>query len=343
MRVTGGYGGSGQPSDGGKDRSDPQAFRRGRRVGQIVRGRLVSPGPRGLFWVVVAGHKLLAALDHEPVPGRELVFRIEGLDPDLILRDITPPPSAADDPVLLLAALTEARSKFEALLHRLPPADAPLFVFQPEASPNLSSGQVAGVSDAAFTCQPAGVPDGTTPAAPAGASAGPLAGPASGPVLDLTLARTRFTAFCQNDAEAGQALARVRELVRLAGLVIPRTQGRPLYTPWMYPGLSQSEVLTLRTGSKTWSLRLFGRLPNAGRIAAVLTLDGSKAGYRLMLENPGMADAVIATLAQVRFGRRELAPVCLFAGGLPAEAASGFWARILAGAARPFTGLRLRV
>jgi hypothetical protein len=110
----------------------------------------------------------------------------------------------------------------------------------------------------------------------------------------------------------------------------------------MYPGLGQSEVLALRTGT-VWSLRLFGRLPGAGRIAAAFTLDGSNAGYRLMLENPALADAVIATLARVRFGRRELAPVCLFAGGLPAEAASGFWARILAGAARPFTGLRLRV
>ena len=289
MRVTGGYGGSGQPSSGGKDRSDPQAFRRGRRVGQIVRGRLVSPGPGGLFWVVVAGHKLLAALDHEPAPGRELVFRIEGLEPDLLLRDITPPPSAADDPVLLLAALTDARSKFEALLHRLP---------QPR--------------------------------------------PASGPLLDLTLARTRFQALCHADPEAGQALARVRELVRLAGLVIPKAQGRPLYAPWIYPGLGQSEVLALRTAT-SWSLRLFGRLPGVGRLAAVFTLDGSHASYRLMLENPVLADTVIASLARVRFGRRELAPVCLFAGGLPAEAASGFWARILAGAARPFTGLRLRV
>ncbi|OLN31016.1 hypothetical protein DVDV_0138 [Desulfovibrio sp. DV] len=326
MRVTGGYGGSGQPSSGGKDRSDPQAFRRGRRVGQIVRGRLVSPGPGGLFWVVVAGHKLLAALDHEPAPGRELVFRIEGLEPDLLLRDITPPPSAADDPVLLLAALTDARSKFEALLHRLPPVDAPPSdlpsdVF-PGSSPEQAPGASAGEPDAAVTGSPAGT--------------------ASGPLLDLTRARADFQALCHADPEAGQALARVRELVRLAGLVIPKAQGRPLYVPWIYPGLGQSEVLALRTAT-SWSLRLFGRLPEVGRLAAVFTLDASHAGYRLMLENPALADTVIASLARVRFGRRELAPVCLFAGGLPAEAASGFWARILAGAARPFTGLRLRV
>lgn len=342
MRVTGGYGGSGQPAGGDKDRSDPQAFRRGRRVGQIVRGRFVSPGPRGLFWVVVAGHKLLAALDHEPVPGRELVFRIEGLEPELILRDITPPPSAANDPVLLLAALTDARSKFETLLHRLPPEDTPPPGLQPGVLPGRSPAQVPGVSAKAYSRVSVSRLDAPTPSASAGTSARSPAGPASGPLLDLTLARTRFTAFCHSDAEAGQALARVRELVRLAGLVIPRSQGRPHYAPWMYPGLGQSEVLALRTG-KAWSLRLFGRLPNAGRIAAVLTLDGPNAGYRLMLENPAMADAVIATLAQVRFGQRDLAPVCLFAGGLPAEAASGFWARILAGTARPFTGLRLRV
>ena len=142
---------------------------------------------------------------------------------------------------------------------------------------------------------------------------------------------------------AGQALARVRELVRLAGQWIPTSQGRPVYAPWMYPGIGQSELLAHRTGPGKWSLRLFGRLPGAGRTAAVVTVDGSRAAYRLMLENPAAAEAVIASLARVRLGRRELVAVCQSAGGLPDEAASGFWARILAGAARPFTGLHLRV
>jgi len=340
MRVTGGYGDSGQSGAGGKDRSDGQAFRRGRRVGQIVRGRLVSPGPGGFFWVVVAGHKLLAALDHEPVPGRELVFRIERLEPELVLRDITPPPSAIDNPVLLLAALTDARSKFEAHLHRVDPAASPSPGAWPAPVGVPAPKRSGRDADTAPFPAPASGPMERTGGSDAAATS-----PAStsGPMLDLALARTHFQAFCRSDAAAGQALAQVRELVRLAGQWIPKTQGRPLYAPWMYPGVGQSEALALRTGHGQWSLRLFGRLPEAGRVAAVVTLDGSRAAYRLMLENPAAADAVIASLARVRLGRRELAPTCVSAGGLPAETASGYWARILAGAARPFTGLHLRV
>jgi hypothetical protein len=124
MRITGQGSGGGQ-SPAAKDRSDPQAFRRGRQVGQIVRGKLVSPGPDGLFWVVIAGHKLLASLDHESVPGRGLVFRIERLEPELVLKDITPLPSAQSDPVLLLSALSEARSRFEHLLRGFAAPQAP--------------------------------------------------------------------------------------------------------------------------------------------------------------------------------------------------------------------------
>ncbi|WP_246197998.1 hypothetical protein [Solidesulfovibrio aerotolerans] len=339
MRVTGGY--SGQSGAGNKDRSDGQAFRRGRRVGQVVRGRLVSPGPGGFFWVVVAGHKLLAALDHEPVPGRELVFRIERLEPDLVLRDITPPPSATDDPVLLLAALTDARSKFEAHLRRFVPAAPPspgaALAPADSSTPARSGSDAAPPPFAAAASSPAERPDGEAP------TPAPALAPSPGPTLDLAQARADFLAFCRADAAAGQTLARVRELVRLAGQWIPQTQGRPVYAPWMYPGIGQSELLTQRTGPGKWSLRLFGRLPGAGRTAAVVTVDGSRAAYRLMLENPSAADAVIASLARVRLGRREIIAVCQSAGGLPDEAASGFWARILAGAARPFTGLHLRV
>ncbi|MFU2210785.1 hypothetical protein [Solidesulfovibrio sp. C21] len=105
--------------------SNTQAFRRGRKVGQTVQGRLVSPGPGGLFWVVVSGIKLLASLDHEPVPGRELTFRIEALEPELVLKDITPPPSSATEPGLLLAGIAAARTRFERHLPRFAPPPCP--------------------------------------------------------------------------------------------------------------------------------------------------------------------------------------------------------------------------
>lgn len=292
MRITNGYGSGGQGPSGGWERSDPQAFKRGRRAGQIVRGRLLAPGPGGLFWVVVAGHKLLARLEHEPVPGVELVFRIERLEPELVLKDITPRPGPGSDPALLLAALTEARSRFERRLSALCALPVP-------------------------------------------------------PPLDLTTARRRFAAFLAEDATARTAYAAVGQTFALAAARLPARAGRLRYTPWMFPGLGQSELLASRLGPDEggpgWTLRLFGSLDGAGLAAAVATWHPGRVAYRLMLEHPGGADALLAALGPVLFGRTVLKPACMNVGPLPPELASGFLARQLAATDRPFTGLRLRV
>jgi hypothetical protein len=129
MRIFGQ--GGGFPDDASRQRrhrSDPEAFRKGRRVGQIVRGRLVAPADGGLAWVSVDGHTLLARLEHVPTGG-ELLFRITSLTPELVLQDITPITPGGADPVRALAALTEARSHLETLLDgllafpSLPPLD----------------------------------------------------------------------------------------------------------------------------------------------------------------------------------------------------------------------------
>ncbi|EKO37659.1 MAG: hypothetical protein B193_3667 [Solidesulfovibrio magneticus str. Maddingley MBC34] len=294
MRVSGGTSG-GTPSGGdGRDRSDPQAFKRGRQVGQIVRGRLLAPGPHGLFWVNLAGHKLLAALDHEPSPGRELVFRIERLEPELLLRDITPPPSAVDDPALLLAALAEARSRFETLLHRGPDLFA-------------EAGQPAQ----------------------------------SAPLAPLT-ARKRLFNWLTSNPDAAGLYGRIRELLRLARAFLPPQAGRPVYLPWAFPGLDASEGLVTRSG-RTFTLRLFGRLAEAGRVSGIFSLSLGRASYRLSLECPEAGEGLVKALTAVRLGRRELAPVCVHLGPLSPAEAGGLFAPLVAGAARPFTGLRLRV
>ena len=299
MRVSGGTSG-GTPSGGdGRDRSDPQAFKRGRKVGQIVRGRLLASGPQGLFWVNLAGHKLLAALDHEPSPGRELVFRIERLEPELLLRDITPPPSAVDDPALLLAALADARSRFEALLHRGPD----LFAAPIPPDPNASGPNV--------------------------------------PLAPLA-ARKRLFDWLASTPEAAGLYGRLGELLRLARAFLPPQAGRPVYLPWVFPGLDASEGLITRSG-RAFTLRLFGRLAEAGRVSGILSLSMGRASYRLSLERPEAGDELIAALAAVRLGRRELAPVCVHLGPLSPAEAGGLFAPLVAGAARPFTGLRLRV
>ncbi len=290
MRITDNPGSGGRSPDG-RDRSDPQAFRRGRAVGQTVRGRLAGPGPRGLFWVVVAGHRLLARLEHEPAPGRDLLFRIEALEPEIRLRDVTPPPSFRSDPALLLAALTEARSRFERHLPGLP-------------SP-------------------------------------------SGPSLDLTASRIRFRLWLRGNPAARADWDAVRALCDAAGAFLAPGEGRLAFVPWAWPGLAQSELLAARLPAgrdgPAWNLRLWGRLPTAGLAAVQASWRPGRVAYRLMLERPETADPVVAGLSRVRFGRTVLVPACLSVGPLPEEWASGFLARLLAGAARPFTGLRLRV
>lgn len=290
MRISG-QGGGGAQTPGGGDRSDPEAFRRGRRPGQIVRGRLVAPGPDGLYWVVVAGHKLLASLDHEPVAGRELVFRIERLEPDLVLKDITPPPTSGTDPALLLAALTEARSRFERRLARF-----------------------------------------SLPAPPP---------------LHLTAARRAFAAFLAADPAAREDFAAARRLMAQTRAFLQRNAGTAHYVPWMFPGLAQSELLSVRLrredGGPGWSLRVCGRLEEAGLVAAIVSVRPGQVLYRLLCDKRAQAEALLPRLGAVRFGRATLAPTCQGVGPLPAEFASGFLARLLAATARPFTGLRLRV
>ena len=292
MRIQGYGGGSaGDQSSGRRNRSNAQAFRRGRRVGQIVRGRLVAPAEGGLTWVSVAGHTLLASLDHPPLGG-ELLFRITALTPEVVLQDITPSLGEGADPVRLLAALTEARSRLEALLSALPPPPAP-------------------------------------------------------PPLDLTAARQRCLAALAADPPARTAWDRTRELTHLISALLPPGEGRLHYTPWIFPGLGQSELLAERQpvgqGGPGYTLRLFGRLPRLGRLVVQASWRPGQVRYGLLLEHPEATDAVVALLARVQFGRADLAPRCLSAGPLPDALAGGFLTRLLAGQERPFTGLRLQV
>lgn len=292
MRVFGRGGGYFGDSPGERrQRSDAQAFSKGRRVGQVVRGRLMAPAEDGLAWVSVAGHTLLARLDHLPTGG-ELLFRIERLAPELVLKDITPTAPAAGDPVRLLAALTEARSRLEGRLDgRLDPGPAPL--------------------------------------------------------LDLTAARRRFHDLLDRDPEARQAWTHILDLGRLVTGLLPAEVGRFHHLPWIFPGLAQSELLAKRddvaAGGPAFHLRLFGRLPQTGWLAAGIDWRPGQVQYALGLERPRAAETLIARLAVVRFGRAELSPRCLSAGPLPGELAGGLLARLLAGRARPFTGLRLQV
>lgn len=292
MRIQGsGSGFAGDQSSDRRRRSTARAFRQGRRIGQIVRGQLIAPAENGLAWVSVSGHTLLARLDHPPT-GADLLFRILALTPEVILQDITPPPGEASDPVRLLAALTEARSRLEGLLKGLPRPPAP-------------------------------------------------------PPLDLTAARRCFLDALAGQPEARTLWERTRELTRYLSALLPPGQGRLHYTPWVFPGLGQSELLAERQpaghGGPAVTLRLFGQLPRLGRLVVQAAWNPGQVRYRLLLERPEAADAVVTLLSRVRFGKAALAPQCQAAAPLPERLAGGFLSQLLAGRERPFTGLRLQV
>jgi len=291
MRIRG-YGGSfGDQFSQERHRSSTRAFRKGRRVGQLVRGRLLAPAEGGLAWVSVEGHSLLARLEHVPTGG-ELLFRIMQLVPELVLKDITPTLPGGADPIRALAALTEARSHLESLLD--------------------------GLRDV----------------------------PAS-PPLDLTAAKRFFRRLLADRPEIlaawGQALSRTRHLAAL----LPPDAGRLGYAPWIFPGLSQSELLSRRLpagqGGPGFELDLSGRLPAQGSLAVHITWQPGYVRYRLWLERPQAAEGLLAGLGHVRFGRADLTPVCQSVDRLPAELAGGYVARLLAARPQPFTGLRLQV
>jgi hypothetical protein len=88
MKIRGGSGqGGGFPGRGGGGRADD--FRRGHTVGQTVRGRLLRYEAPRRCWVEIDGRDLLAEIGRDASPGEYLVFRIESLTPDIVLRELS--------------------------------------------------------------------------------------------------------------------------------------------------------------------------------------------------------------------------------------------------------------
>ncbi len=71
---------------GGGSRSD--AFKKGRRPGQKVRGKLLKWISDDMAWVEIDGHKLLAQLQSKPPVGSHLTFIINQLHPKILLKEV---------------------------------------------------------------------------------------------------------------------------------------------------------------------------------------------------------------------------------------------------------------
>ncbi len=81
------------------------SFRARHRIGQIVRGRVVGRDPEGLHWINIHGDELLVDLGG-PVPeGSVHTFRIESLDPVVVLKHMKDAPVSWPGPLHSVAAL----------------------------------------------------------------------------------------------------------------------------------------------------------------------------------------------------------------------------------------------
>ncbi len=122
MRVSDGGGGwPGQGFSGGSRASD---FRRAHRVGQTVRGVALRPEPAGsgqapaahLAWLRIDGQELLADVGRPVAPGEVMLFRIEALEPDIVLRELRGGGNGGPSLMQLAPAFRAERDRFEALL-----------------------------------------------------------------------------------------------------------------------------------------------------------------------------------------------------------------------------------
>lgn len=75
-------------------------FRSSHRIGQIVRGRVLRRDPDGFYWLRIEGNELLADLGEAVPEGSLHAFRIEALDPAVILKHL-PQASSSSGPGLL--------------------------------------------------------------------------------------------------------------------------------------------------------------------------------------------------------------------------------------------------
>lgn len=109
MRI----GGSGFSFFGGSTGSRSDSFKRGRRPGQKVRGKLLKWVSDNTAWVEIEGHKLLAQLQSRPPVGAILTFIIKQLQPDIILKEVFEIPIGGANALNLASDFEAARTLFE--------------------------------------------------------------------------------------------------------------------------------------------------------------------------------------------------------------------------------------
>lgn len=99
---------------GGGSRSD--SFKKGRKPGQKVRGKLVKWVAEDMAWVEIEGHRLLAKLSSKPPVGASLTFVIKQIHPDIILKEVFGARALEENHLSLATDFETARTLFESAL-----------------------------------------------------------------------------------------------------------------------------------------------------------------------------------------------------------------------------------
>lgn len=102
---------------GGDNRSD--SFKKGRKPGQKVRGKLLKWVSDDMAWVEIEGHKLLAQLKSKPPVGAQLTFLIKQLYPEIMLKEIFGASAGGTNTLSLASDFESARTLFENALRPL--------------------------------------------------------------------------------------------------------------------------------------------------------------------------------------------------------------------------------
>lgn len=101
---------------GGGDGNRSESFKRGKRLGQKVRGTLLKWVSQDMAWVEIDGQKLLAQLHSKPPVGARLTFIIKQLSPEIILKEIFEAPAAGVRALSMAGDFEAARTLFESQL-----------------------------------------------------------------------------------------------------------------------------------------------------------------------------------------------------------------------------------
>lgn len=110
MRISGSGTGNGSFGGGGS-RSD--RFRRKHRPGQKVRGLLLKNLPDSMAWVDIDGDRLLAQLESAHPEGARLLFLVQKLTPQIVLKELTEGAAAKADALSFMGDFDAARTLFE--------------------------------------------------------------------------------------------------------------------------------------------------------------------------------------------------------------------------------------